>query len=128
MGSIPARGTITWYTFCMSESDLTNQEKLEEVHRLTLENNHILHKIQNRERITTILRIVYWLIILGVLGGAYYYVRPFVDSIAGNKSRADGIINQFETLRSQFPETKAFQEFFNQFKQNDGASSIPIQE
>ncbi len=111
----------------MSDPDLTNQEKLEEVYRLTLENNHILHKIQNRDRITIILRIVYWLAILGALGGAYYYVRPFVDSIAASNSRADGIIHQFENLRSQFPETKAFQEFFNQFKHNNEASSTSAQ-
>lgn len=100
----------------MSQSDLTNQEKLEEIYRLTVENNHLLHKMQNRDRITIIFRIVYWLAILGALGGAYYYVRPFVDSIKANNSRASGIIQQFETLRSQFPETRAFQEFFNRMK------------
>ena len=107
----------------MSDSDLTNQEKLEEVYRLTIENNHMLHKIQNRDRMVIIFRVVYWLAILGALGGAYYYVRPFVDSVRANNSRAEGIIQQFETLRSQFPETRAFQEFFSHFRNGNTAST-----
>jgi hypothetical protein len=59
-------------------TDLTNQEKLEEVYKLTLENNHLLHKMQSRDRIAYIFRVIYWLIILGALGGAYYYIRPFI--------------------------------------------------
>jgi hypothetical protein len=107
----------------MSDSDLTNQEKLEEVYRITLENNHILHKIQSRDRIAMTFRIVYWLVILGVLGGAYYYVRPFVDSIRESNSRANGVMEQFEQLRSQFPEARAFQEFFDQFKGTTATST-----
>lgn len=103
----------------MSDPDLTNQEKLEEIYRLTVENNHMLHRIQNRDRIAIIIRVVYWLAILGALGGAFYYIRPFFDSIAANNSRASGVIEQFEQLRSQFPETKAFQQFFDQFHREE---------
>lgn len=107
----------------MSNQDLTNQEKLEEIYRLTLENNHMLHRIQNRDRIAIIVRIVYWLAILGALGGAYYYIRPFIDSIAASNSRAEGVLHQFEELRSQFPETRAFQELFNRLKEGDASAS-----
>jgi hypothetical protein len=99
----------------MSDSDLTNQEKLEEVYKLTLENNHMLHKMQNRDRIGIIFRVIYWAVIVGALGGAYYYVRPFFDSIQANSSHAQGVIQQFEQLRSQFPETKAFHDLLQQF-------------
>lgn len=99
----------------MSNSDLTNQEKLEEVYKLTLENNHLLHKIQNRSRIGIIFRVIYWLVVLGALGGAYYYVHHFIDSIQANNTKAEGVLQQFEQLRSQFPETKAFQELLHQF-------------
>jgi hypothetical protein len=107
----------------MSVIDLTNQEKLEEVYRLTVENNHLLHKIQNRDRIAMIVRIIYWLAILGALGGAYYYVRPFIDSIAASNTRASSVIEQFEQLRSQFPETKALQDFFNRNKEDSEVTS-----
>jgi hypothetical protein len=108
----------------MADSDLTNQEKLEEVYKLTLENNHLLHKIQNRGRLAIIFRIIYWLAILGALGGAYYYVNHFFDSIQANNSKAEGVIQQFEKIRSQFPEAQAFQQFFDQLKpSNDTATT-----
>jgi hypothetical protein len=97
-------------------TDLTNQEKLEEIYKLVHENNTILHKMQTRDRIAYIFRVIYWLIIVGSLAGAYYYVRPFFDSIQANNTKAEGLINQFEQLRSQFPEAKAFQDILNQFR------------
>ena len=90
----------------MSTPDLTNQEKLEEVYKLCLENNEILHRLQNRYRLGMILRVVYWLAILGALGGVYYYIRPLIDTFATSGTRAQGLFQQFEDLRSQFPETK----------------------
>jgi len=107
----------------MSNSDLTNQEKLEEVYRLTLENNHLLQKMQTRDRITIIFRIIYWLAIIGALGGAYYYIRPFYDAVSANSTRAEGVLQQFEQLRSQFPETKAFQQFFDRVKEEPAPTS-----
>lgn len=102
---------------------MTNQEKLEEVYRLTLENNHLLHRMQSRDRVSFIFRIIYWLAILGALGGAYFYASHFFDTIKANNSRAEGVIHQFEELRSQFPETKAFQELFRRMKEGDNAPS-----
>ena len=96
--------------------DLNNQEKLEEIYKISLENNHLLHGMRNRERIGNILRVVYWLVILGALGGAYYYVKPAIDSISANKSKIQDTLNQFEQLRSQFPEMKALQDLFKQIK------------
>jgi CHASE3 domain sensor protein len=98
--------------------DLTNQEKLEEVYKLTLENNHLLHKMQSRDRIAYIFRVIYWLIILGALGGAYYYIRPAFEAIKQSNTHAEGVIQQFEQLRSQFPETKAFQQIFDRIKES----------
>lgn len=80
----------------MYNPDMTNQEKLEEIYRLSHENNHLLHKMLNRDRIAFALRIVYWLAILGVLGGAYYYIRPALEVIAG--SSTTGFFDQIQEL------------------------------
>ena len=100
----------------MTHPEMSNPEKLEEVYRLTIENNHLLHKIQNRSRITAIFQILYWAAIVGALGGAYYYVRPLFESITANSSRAEGVLHQFEELRSQFPESKAIQDFISHLR------------
>lgn len=116
MGSIPARGTKHVTLQGMSIPDLTNQQKLEEIYKLTLENNHLLHKLQNRMRMGTAIRIVYWLAILGALGGVYYYIRPVIETVASTTTQTESMFQQFEQLRSQFPETRAIQQFMNQIQ------------
>lgn len=107
----------------MSTSDLTNQEKLEETYKLALENNHMLHQIQRRDRMAMTFRIIYWLAILGALGGAYYYIRPLIDSVASSGTRAQSIFQQFEELRDQFPETRALQQFMDQLRPKNTETS-----
>ncbi len=87
-------------------ADLNNQEKLEEVYHMTLENNEILRSIRRQQHISNAFRFLYWLIILGALGGAYYYIRPAVNAITDNKQKIDSTLQQFNELRSQLPESK----------------------
>jgi type II secretory pathway component PulM len=100
----------------MSEANLTNQEKLEEVYKLTLENNHLLHSMRNRERVANAFRIVYWLVIILSLAGAYYYVRPVVEMFTANQDKIDRTLSQFEELRGNLPEARAFDEVRNALK------------
>ncbi|MDB5260664.1 MAG: hypothetical protein JWN37_895 [Candidatus Nomurabacteria bacterium] len=104
-------------------SDLNNQEKLEAIYKMTLQNHEILQGMRSRERLGNIVRIVYWLIILGAIGGVYIYVKPLLQSVSDNKSKVQDTLNQFEKLRSQFPETKAIQEFFNQMKSSQNTAT-----
>jgi hypothetical protein len=107
----------------MLGKDLNNQEKLEQVYKLTLENNNILHGMRSRERLGNILRVVYWIVIIGALGGVYYYIRPAINVISENRSRVEEILGQFEQLRSQFPEAKALQDLFKQMKSGNTDTS-----
>ena len=111
----------------MSNTDLTNQQKLEEVYELTLENNSMLRSMRRQQHIANAFRFIYWLVILGVLGGAYYYVRPVISSITNNKDKINETLQQFEGIRSQFPETKLFEQFFHLLKEraSSTASSSP---
>ena len=98
----------------MTTSDLTNQEKLEEIYHLTVENNTMLHSMHNRERLAMIIRTMYWLMIIGALGGTYYLARPLIDSISKNTMKADDVLQKVEDLRSQLPETKALKQMLGQ--------------
>jgi len=55
------------------------QDKIEKLEKITKENNRILHKMQNHIRLGTIMRVLYWLVILGVMLGVYHYFQPFFD-------------------------------------------------
>jgi hypothetical protein len=97
-------------------ADLSNQEKLEQVYKLSLENNQMLHDMRNRERVAIALNIIYWLVIIGSIFGAYYYVKPMVDVVVSNKSKLDQAIIQFEEFQKVHPEMRAFEQFINKLR------------
>jgi len=52
---------------------------LEESLSLARENNEMLRSLRSNMRWTRLWRAIYWLVILGSLVGAYYYVQPYLD-------------------------------------------------
>lgn len=61
--------------------DFHDKEFFERLMTITEENNHLLHKMVRGARIARIARITYWVIVLGISIGAYYYVQPYIDQI-----------------------------------------------
>ena len=88
-----------------------SRKLLEETYRLTEENNRMLRKIRKVQKLTTLLRILYAVIILGLAVGAFYYLNPYLD----------GLIHIYTSV-SGFEEKitgggGSLQEFLNNFKQ-----------
>jgi hypothetical protein len=57
------------------------QKIVEETRELARDNNKILHSIQRRDRLALIMKAVYWLVIIFITIGAFYYVQPYVDQL-----------------------------------------------
>ena len=55
------------------------QENLE----LSKKNNEILHKLYKFQRFNQMIRVAYWVIIILVAVGAFYFVQPFLDQLSG---------------------------------------------
>ncbi len=49
--------------------------------RLVEENNHLLRKMHRAALWGRIGRLFYWLVILGLSFGAYYFIQPYVDQM-----------------------------------------------
>ena len=109
----------------MLGKDLTNEQKLNEIYKMTEENNEILRTIRRQQYFSNFLKVVYWLVILGFLGGAYYFVRPFISVFTGDSTKVEEKINQFNQMRNQLPETKLINSFFRgmQPKEEGGATT-----
>jgi len=107
----------------MKTSDLTNQEKLEEIFEMTKENNDILRNLRRQQYIANAFRFLYWVVILVSLGGAYYYVKPAIDSFNQNKTKMDNTLQQFNDLRSSLPETKLLDQILQGIKNATGGSA-----
>jgi uncharacterized membrane protein len=59
------------------------KKMMEENLALARENNTILKGIRGAQRRAMIYRFLYWILILGITFGAYYFVQPYVDSLLG---------------------------------------------
>jgi hypothetical protein len=107
----------------MNKKDLTNEEKLDAIYEMTLENHEVLKSIRRQQYFASFTRIFYWLLVLGFVGGAYYYVRPFITTLTTNGSMIQQTLDQFFNLRNQLPETKALNEFLE--KKNRPQEVLP---
>jgi hypothetical protein len=64
---------------------MTPEEKhlLEQTHKLAEENNEILRTMRRYNRVSAAFRIFYWVIIIGISIGAFYFIQPYIDGILG---------------------------------------------
>ena len=56
---------------------------LEDNLALNKENNDMLLKLFKIQRLAQITRIIYWIVLIGIAVGAFYFVQPFIDSLLG---------------------------------------------
>jgi hypothetical protein len=63
----------------MNESNI--EELLRANTKLLEENNHILHKLHNYQKWARAMRVFYWLIVLGSLFGAYFFVQQYLTAL-----------------------------------------------
>ena len=78
--------------------DPETRQKMVELLELTRENNKILHGLRRSQRWNTILNIIYWLIIIGIAIGAFYFLQPYVE--------------KFDAFRKSIPNITQIQAYF----------------
>ena len=67
------------------------EERIDRLEKLAKENNKILKKLRNNMRMGTIMRILYWGVIIGSMLGAYYYLQPFIKPLLDTYDTLIGI-------------------------------------
>lgn len=67
---------------------MTPEERqlLERVANQVDENNQILRGIRRTQRFSTIVKIGYWVLIIGLSLGAFYFIQPYVNMLKGVSS------------------------------------------
>jgi hypothetical protein len=74
------------------------KEMLKKTLELAQENNSMLHSIRRSMRLGRIMKVIYWVIIIGIAIGAYYYVTPYIDSAVNGYGNVKGDIKSFGDL------------------------------
>jgi len=54
---------------------------LEETFKLTKENNKAIKSIKRRLAVGSVMRIVYWIVVLGAGVGIFYFLQPQLDNL-----------------------------------------------
>lgn len=71
---------------------MTPEERklLEDTYMLARENAEILRSIQRSQRASTILKVVYWIVIIALSFGAYYLIQPYVNTLRSSLNDISG--------------------------------------
>lgn len=68
---------------------------------LSSENNKMLHSIKRGMFWGKVMRVVYWVIILGIGVGLYYYIEPYIDSAVGAYGGIKSDLQSFKEVFTQ---------------------------
>ena len=86
------------------------KEVLQKTFELAEENNKILKGIRSSNRWSLIFKIFYWVIIIGIAVGAFYYIQPYVDmatkaykSVQGDFQNAKNVVNTASNALKSVP-------------------------
>lgn len=64
------------------ENEEVGNEKLDEILELQKENNKMLKKVLNHQKMANLMKIIYWLVIIGVTYGMFSYFKPYFTNLA----------------------------------------------
>lgn len=59
--------------------DPESKKLLEETHALEEENNKMLHALRRSMLWSRVMSVIYWILILGISVGAFYFLQPYMD-------------------------------------------------
>lgn len=75
------------------------ERMLRETVQLTRETNVLVKKIQKGLMWARVVKVIYWVILIGVTVGAFYFVQPYID---GFRELYAGFANSQEGLKTLF--------------------------
>lgn len=61
--------------------DPETKQMLAETLELSRENNKMLRSLRNSQRWASIMRVLYWVAIIGISIGAFYFVEPYLKNL-----------------------------------------------
>jgi hypothetical protein len=83
--------------------DFHDKEFFDRLMKLTEENNRMLRRIRRSAFWTGVTRTIYWIVLVGISVGAYYYVQPYLKQLIATyqatqeaTAKIQGIVNPFQ--------------------------------
>ena len=83
------------------EQDL--KELLQANFEVSKENNRILKKMRGAQRNAMILRVIYWMAVIGIFAGALYYIQPYINKFLSLLPGLDKALNNLPDFSGFLP-------------------------
>ena len=75
------------------------REMLEKTYALSQENNEMLKKIKGSQKMSNIMRWVYWIVVIVLSVGSFWLIQPYINSlqsVTGDTTSLSQILNQYK--------------------------------
>jgi hypothetical protein len=81
------------------------KDLLEKTYKLSQENNKILKGIRSSNRLATFMRVFYWILIIGVSVGAFYFLQPYIDTLTKTYKTLQTDLNNVKSAVNVIPKS-----------------------
>jgi len=78
--------------------DPETKKLLEDTYHLVEENNKMLHKVRGVQKRATLFSVFYWIVIIGVSVGAFYFLQPYVDGFRDFVTETNSTFDKFKSF------------------------------
>jgi len=78
--------------------DPESKQLLQDTYNLADQNNKMLRSIRRAQKVSSFLRFMYWIIIIGIGVGSFYFLQPYVNQIQKFIQDSGNSINQIKGL------------------------------
>jgi len=77
---------------------------LERTYKMAEENNAILKSLRRSARWNTAFKVFYWVIIIGLSLGAYYFIQPYLEAMFDLYGKVTGDTGSVQNVTDQLSE------------------------
>lgn len=82
----------------MDDEHKAIEDRLSVIEKRVTENNRMLRTLRNRARFATLITVLQWLIILGVIGYIWIFLQPYLASILKTYQDVQSAVDQVNSL------------------------------
>ena len=68
------------------------KKTVERLAELVEDNNRILHRLQRSKRWGTFFHFLYWVVLLLLAAGSYYYIQPYLEKLRPILPQLEGLM------------------------------------
>lgn len=83
----------------MEDKEFNNlQRRLRETRQLAEENHELLKKVYGMMWRSRLYRALYWVILIGIAVGAFYFLEPYFDGLMNTYEQLQGQVGSFPSF------------------------------